>query len=62
MASELIGQKVEVIVVGNAPATRAAQRATKSIPIVMASVSNAVGAGFVASLAKPGGNLGCHPD
>jgi putative ABC transport system substrate-binding protein len=57
LASELIGRKVEVIVVGNAPATRAAQRATKSIPIVMAGVSNAVGAGFIASLAKPGGAI-----
>ena len=57
LASELIGQKVEVIVAGSPPATRAAQRATKTLPIVMASVSNAVGAGFVASLARPGGNI-----
>jgi len=57
LASELIGQKVEVIVVGNAPATRAAQRATKTMPIVMANVGNPVGAGLVASLAKPGGNI-----
>ncbi len=57
LASELIGQKVEVIVVGNAPGTRAAQRATKTIPIVMAGVGNPVAAGLVASLAKPGGNI-----
>ena len=57
LASELIRQKVEVIVVGNAPATHAAQRASKTIPIVMAGVGNPVGAGFVASLAKPGGNI-----
>ena len=57
LASELIGQKVEVIVVSSQQAARAAQRATKTIPIVMAGVSNAVGAGFVASLAKPGGNI-----
>jgi putative ABC transport system substrate-binding protein len=57
LASELIRQKVDVIVVGNAPTTRALQRATKTIPIVMGSVANAVGAGFVASLAKPGGNI-----
>ena len=37
--------------------TRAAQRATKTIPIVMVGVSNAVGNGFVASLAKPGSNI-----
>jgi putative ABC transport system substrate-binding protein len=57
LATELIGQKVEVLVTGSPPATRAAQRATKTLPIVMASVSNAVGNGFVASLAKPGGNI-----
>ena len=57
LASELAGQKVEVIIVGNQQAAHAAQRATKTIPIVMAGVANAVGAGFVASLAKPGGNI-----
>jgi putative ABC transport system substrate-binding protein len=57
LASELIGQKVEVILVGNATTTRALQRATKTIPIVMTSINNAVGNGFVASLAKPGGNI-----
>ena len=46
-----------MIVVGNATTTRALQRATKTIPIVMASINNAVGNGFVASLAKPGGNI-----
>ena len=57
LASGLIAQKVDVIVVGNATSTRALQRATKTIPIVMASVNNAVGNGFVATLAKPGGNI-----
>src|SRR5256884_7765306 len=57
LANELIRQKVDVIVVGNATTTRALQRATKTLPIVMASVTNAVGNGFVASLAKPGGNI-----
>jgi putative ABC transport system substrate-binding protein len=57
LASGLIGQKVDVIVVGNAITTRALQRATKTIPIVMSSVNNAVGNGFIASLAKPGGNI-----
>ena len=57
LANELIGQKVEVIVASSSSATRAAQRATKTIPIVMVGVSNAVGTGFVASLAKPGGNI-----
>ena len=40
LASELIGQKVDVIVVGNATSTRALQRATKTIPIVMASMGS----------------------
>jgi putative ABC transport system substrate-binding protein len=56
LASALIGQKVEVIMV-SPQAARAAQRATKTIPIVMAGTANAVGAGFVASLARPGGNI-----
>ena len=57
LARELVEQQVDVILVGSAPAAQAAQRATKTIPIVMAGVSNAVGAGFVASLARPGGNI-----
>ena len=57
LAAELIGQQAEVIVVSSGQTAGAAQRATKTIPIVMAGVSNAVGAGFVASLAKPGGNI-----
>ena len=57
LASDLIGQKTEVIVLSNSQAARAAQRATKTIPIVMAGVSNAVGTGFVDSLARPGGNI-----
>jgi len=57
LAGELIGRNVEVIICGNALATRAAQRATKTIPIVMVYVGNPVGNGFVASLANPGGNI-----
>lgn len=57
LAAALIEARVDVIVVGNATTTRALQRATKAIPIVMASVNNPVGNGFVASLAKPGGNI-----
>jgi putative ABC transport system substrate-binding protein len=57
LASELIGQKVDVIVAASSPAARAAQRATKAIPIVMTNVADAVGNGLVASLAKPGGNI-----
>ena len=57
VAKDLVAKKVEVIVVGGAPVTRAAQKATATIPIVMANVSNAVDNGFVASLARPGGNI-----
>jgi putative ABC transport system substrate-binding protein len=57
MVSELIGQKVEVIVLASQQTAAAAQRVTKTVPIVMAGTSNAVGAGLVASLAKPGGNI-----
>ena len=56
LANELVAQKVDVIVSGGAPQTRAAQRATKTIPIVMAAGPNPAGNGFVASLAHPGGN------
>jgi ABC-type uncharacterized transport system substrate-binding protein len=45
-----------VIVAGGSAATRAAQQATRTIPIVMASSGDPVGMGFVASLARPGGN------
>ncbi len=57
LANELVRQKVDVIVVSNATTTRALQRATKTIPIVMTGVTNVVGNGLVASLAKPGGNI-----
>ncbi len=57
LARELVAQRVEVIVVGPPQAARAAQQATSTIPIVMANVSNAVGNRFVASLARPGGNI-----
>ena len=57
LVNELIVQQVAVIVVSSPVVTRAAQRATKTIPIVMASGSNAVGNGFIKSLAKPGGNI-----
>ena len=49
--------KVDVIVTGGPAATRAAKEATSTIPIVMAQDSDPVGNGFVASLARPGGNI-----
>ena len=57
LASELIDHKAEVIVNSSGASTRALQRATKTIPIVMVNVSDPVGNGFVASLARPGGNI-----
>ena len=57
LAAELVRLKVEVIVAGGSVATRAAQQATRTIPIVMASSGDPVGLGFVANLARPGGNI-----
>ena len=49
--------KVDVIVTGGSGNTRAAKEATNTIPIVMAQDGDPVGNGFVASLARPGGNI-----
>jgi len=57
LAAELVRLKVEVIVAGGSRPTRAAKEATVTIPIVMAQDSDPVGNGFVASLARPGGNI-----
>jgi putative ABC transport system substrate-binding protein len=57
LAAELVRLKVDVIVTAGEPAVRPAQQATKTIPIVMASSSDPVGSGVVASLARPGGNV-----
>ena len=56
LAAELVGRPVDVIVTCGTPATLAALKATSSIPIVM-SAGDPVGAGIVASLARPGGNV-----
>jgi putative ABC transport system substrate-binding protein len=57
LAAELVRLKVDVIVTGGPNSTRPAKKATATIPIVMAFDSDPVGSGFVASLARPGGNL-----
>ena len=66
LATELARLKVNVIVTGGPTATRPAKKATSTIPIVMAQDTDPVGNGFVASLARPGGNItglsNYHPD
>jgi putative ABC transport system substrate-binding protein len=57
LAAELVRLKVDVIVTGGEAATRPAKEATTSIPIVMTQDDDPVGAGFVASLARPSGNI-----
>ena len=57
LAAELVRLKVDVIVTYSPPAIQAAKQATQTIPIVMGGVIDPVATGFVASLARPGGNL-----
>ena len=56
-ATELTRLPVDIIVTFGSPATEAAKQATTTIPIVMAGIGDPVRAGFVASLAHPGGNI-----
>jgi putative tryptophan/tyrosine transport system substrate-binding protein len=56
-AAELVRLKVDVIVTSATPPTLAAKQATEVIPIVFATLSDPVGTGLVASLARPGGNV-----
>ena len=56
-AAELVALSPDVIFVTNTPAVAALQQATRSVPIVFAQVADPVSGGFVASLAKPGGNI-----
>ncbi len=57
LADELVRLKVDVIVTISNPETLVAKRATTTIPIVMLAATDPVGAGLVASLARPGGNI-----
>ena len=57
LAAELVRLKVDLIVVSATPTALAAKSATTTIPIVMANVGDPVGAGLVASLGRPGGNV-----
>ena len=57
LAAELVRLKVDIIVTAGPAVTRPAKEATSTIPIVMAQDTDPVGSGFVASLARPGGNV-----
>jgi len=57
LATTLVRAPVDVIVTGGPTATGAARKVTNTIPIVMAQDVDPVGAGFVATLARPGGNI-----
>src|SRR5262245_39038634 len=57
IAAEFARLKVDIIVTGGTPAVMAAKQAAPIVPIVFAAVGDPVGIGFVASLARPGGNV-----
>jgi putative ABC transport system substrate-binding protein len=57
LAADLAQRNVDVILTAGTESTDAARRATKTIPIVMAAVGDPIAAGFIASLARPGGNV-----
>jgi len=57
LAAELVSLKMDIIVTQGTPAAQAVTKLTSTIPIVMATSGDPVGAGLVASLARPGGNV-----
>jgi putative ABC transport system substrate-binding protein len=57
LAKELVAMRPDVILSNASPATAALQRQTSVIPIVFTGVADPIGSGFVASLARPGGNI-----
>lgn len=57
LAAELVRQKVDVLITQGSRSTRAAQRATRTIAIVMTASADPVGEGMIASFAHPGGNI-----
>jgi putative ABC transport system substrate-binding protein len=57
LAQELVDLKPDCILAQSTPATDALMRSTRTIPIVFVAVSDPIGSGFVASMARPGGNI-----
>jgi putative ABC transport system substrate-binding protein len=57
LAAELVGLKVDIIFAAGGPAAVAAKKATNAIPIIFVGIVDPVASGFVASLARPGGNV-----
>jgi putative ABC transport system substrate-binding protein len=57
LAADLVQSNVDVILTAGTESTDAARKATKTIPIVMAAVGDPIAAGFISSLARPGGNI-----
>jgi putative ABC transport system substrate-binding protein len=57
LAAEMVRLKLDVIVTPGTPASMAAKKATSTIPIVFAGVADAIGAGLVATFARPGENI-----
>jgi putative ABC transport system substrate-binding protein len=57
LAAELVALNVDVIIAWATPAVTAARRATSKIPIVMVGIADPIGAGLVANLSRPGGNV-----
>ncbi len=57
LSEELVQRKVDVLVVSTSAATSAVMRATRTIPIVMVDVGDPLTSKFIASLARPGGNV-----
>ena len=58
LAADLVGRKVDLIATGGGtPTARAAKRASSTMPIVFVGVSDPIGSGLIASLARPGGNI-----
>jgi putative ABC transport system substrate-binding protein len=57
LTADLVRLKVEVLVTNSTPGARAAKQATTTVPVVVAILGDAVAAGIVPSLARPGGNI-----